>query len=139
MQRGFSAGLPQQAARRSGPAGAGMGEVSESQRRRDNFLAKYGFEEVYWRRIQRKYIKPINEIASPAGQIDRLMVQQFFANKDVHGLDAGWLENRLSEKLFDMREYRQSHQTGAGAPGFIHFWADIGPRAFVPIEFWWYH
>lgn len=141
MQRGHAAGLPQAVARRSGPAGT-TPFVPESEVRKQRFLERWGFEERVWRRLWRKYIREINEMASPAGQITKAIVRQVLMNTPSTGLGADWLENRLAEKLEDMKEYRSLERRAHQNPdtsGYDHYFSEADERGMTPIELWWYH
>ena len=75
-------------------------------------------------------------MASPGGRIDASFVAEEIRNAGIYGggQSAGpeWIEQRLSEKLYAMREYRD----GNSEPGFIYFQDAGGMR---PIEWWYYH
>jgi hypothetical protein len=141
MQRGYAAGLPQTVARRGiSPAAPG---VTESELRRQRFLQRYGFEERVWRNLYRRYIRNINAMASPGAQITPQIVQQVLVNTPVTGLGVDWLENRLAEKLADMREWREmgkpAKNTRPDSGGYQHYWQENSERLITPIELWWYH
>ena len=140
MQRGYQAGLPQTVARRGTPPPEGL---TESQVRRQRFLQRYGFQETVWRRLYRKYIREINSLSSPAGQITPMIVAQVLQNTQNTGLGADWLEDRLATKLADMKDYRERGRSaappGGVSQGNVHFFADANARLVTPIELWWYH
>lgn len=136
MQRGYQAGLPQWMARRYGPTGEAP-RVSESEQRRQRFLERWGFEERVWRRLYTKYIKQINEMASPEGQITKADIQRFNADTPMTGLGLDWLENRLAGKLIDMHGYR-NHSIPPQQYTYYDPTQDIN-RSATDLKFWWYH
>lgn len=145
MQSGFRRGLTQNQARRGIQS---VARESETARRRRlslsaygqtpwqrfnlSFEQRYGFSYSWWRYLWRKYIREINEMASPDGQITPFHIQQQRANMEITGHDDAWLEARLGEKLHDMKEYRAGNPED-GRYNFIH------RDGMEPIEFWWYH
>jgi len=138
MQRGYAAGVPQTVARR-GISSAG---VSESERRRERFLEKYGYEQNVWNRLYRKYIKRIHELdPSVSLQRWRQIVAEVLDNTQITGYGADWLEGRLALKLNDMLRYRHMDEEVIiedEEEPFSYF-EDEFARSQTPIELWWYH
>lgn len=147
MQRNYSRGLSQSAARGHAPSGG----LSESQMRAQRealkygdqlkpwqrfaltFKQRYGFEYRYWRKLKRLYIDAINSMSSPDMQITPVWIQQALVNAPLTGHDESWIEARLAEKLYDMDRYRNAHDP---IPGRMHF---MRRDSMEPVEWWYYH
>lgn len=140
MQRGYAAGLPQNIARLSGPGGTPP-TVSESERRRERFIEKYGYDQNVWRRLYRRYIKEIHEL-DPSVSLDRWrqIVKEVLSNTQITGYGADWLEVRLARKLNDMLKYRHREEAIVFIPtDEFSYYEDEDARSQTPIELWWYH
>lgn len=72
-------------------------------------------------------------MASPAGQVTPVWIQQEIVNQQVTGHDERWIEARLGEKLYDMEQFRLARDP---VPGREHF---NRRDSMAPIEWWWYH
>ena len=144
MQRDYSRGMPQQAARGHRPVNG----LSESQLRSQRsqlaygmkpwqrfaftFKQRWGFEYRWWRYLKRHWIDAINSMTSPSQVITPVWISQELTNAALTGHNEAWIEQRLSEKLYAMERYRM----GDAQPGGINFSHRDG---LAPIEWWFYH
>lgn len=147
MQRGYQRGLTSTQARRGQRYTSGAVEYQVRQqnrltsgplptifRPRDEILfeQQYGFSYQYWAQLRQEYIDDINRLASPAARITPEFIKQALDLIQMGSLPPDWIETRLNNKLYTMREYRD----GNPQPGHVYFDERI---YYVPIEWWYYH
>jgi hypothetical protein len=144
MQSGYARGMSRQSARgHVSPTG-----VTEYALRAQRFQQKYGYSLSWWRKVQRKYIQPIEDMGQVPGNDwptagnwrdiiaeDYRIVTLWYGTGPVPGIiipPENIVEERLMIKIESMVEYREGDRsTGRG-----EFYA----RSFIrPIEMYWYH
>lgn len=144
LQRGFARGMSRQSARgHVSPTG-----LTEYALRAQRFQERYGFSYSWWRRIQRRYIRPVTDLGQvpkdswpTAGNwldivaVDYQVVKQWYGTGPVPGIiipPENLVEERLVLKLQGMLEYRN----GDRRSGYAEWRARSNIR---PIEMYWYH
>lgn len=136
MQRGYVRGIPQYEARGKPRYEARIRreQVIQTtgqtpwQRYTLTFEQKYGFSLSYWRSLQRRWVREINERSAPGGRITPAMLAK--VRKDWNDgfrdprhpefdIWEDWMENRLDERLYDTIEYQDSGDKDPGRQNWV--------------------